>query len=125
MVYATMDTANIHFTGRYQSMSIRLTKKSIKQWCGLYAYQKGERLCRTNKIHLKRFDTETNEYTAEVNGTSRHEVQLAFDWNGKANAQCTCPAIGSFDTFCHHIAAVLIRLYDVQQAGDSNGPLIL
>ncbi|AIQ15156.1 DEAD/DEAH box helicase [Paenibacillus durus] len=105
-------------------MSVQLTKQSIKQWCGPYAYQKGERLCRTNKIHFMRFDTEVNEYTAEVNGPSRHEVQLTFDWNGKPNAVCTCPTLGSFDSFCHHIAAVLIRLYDIQLAGDSTAPQI-
>ncbi|WP_199616964.1 DEAD/DEAH box helicase [Paenibacillus alkalitolerans] len=105
-------------------MSIRLTKQSMKQWCGRYAYQKGERLCRTNKVGFVRFDSETDEYAAEVSGTSRHEVYLAFDSNGKPNAQCTCPALGSFDTFCHHIAAVLIRLYDIQQAGDLTAPPI-
>lgn len=99
-------------------------KNSLKQWCGPYAYQKkGERLCRTNKIHFTRFDAETNEYTAEVNGTDGHEVQLTFDWDGKPKAQCTCPSLSSFETFCQHIAAVLIRLYDIQQAGESPAPL--
>ncbi|WP_025692111.1 DEAD/DEAH box helicase [Paenibacillus zanthoxyli] len=105
-------------------MSLTLTKKSIKQWCGPYAYQKGERLSRANKIHFTRFNPETNEYAAEVNGSSRHEIQLAFDWNGKPNARCTCPNLGSFDTFCHHIAAVMIRIYELQLTGDSAAPPI-
>ncbi|AHV99640.1 DEAD/DEAH box helicase [Paenibacillus sabinae] len=105
-------------------MNIPLTKQSIKQWCGPYAYQKGGRLCRTNKIHFRRFDTEAHEYTAEVNGGSRHEVQLTFDRNGKPEAVCTCPALGSYDSFCHHIAAVLIRLCDIQLTGDFTAPQI-
>ncbi|WP_339329310.1 DEAD/DEAH box helicase [Cohnella caldifontis] len=98
---------------------MKLTKKSIKQWCSPYAYQKGERLSRADKVRFQRFDPEAREYAAEVDGTSREEVRLAFDWSGKPNARCTCPAIGSFDSFCHHIAAVLIRLYDIQQTGGS------
>jgi SNF2 family DNA or RNA helicase len=105
-----------------ESMSVRLTKKSIKQWCGSYAYQKGERLSRTNKVRFVLFDTDTDKYTAEVRGTSRHEISLAFDSDGKPDVHCNCPTLGSFNVFCHHIAAVLIRLYEIQQTGNGTSP---
>jgi len=105
-------------------MSVWLTKKSIKQWCGTYAYQKGERLFRANKVRFVQSDASAGSYTAEVVGTSPHVITLTFDSNGKPEAQCSCPSLGSFDLFCHHIAAALIRLYDLQQSGHEAAPTI-
>jgi superfamily II DNA or RNA helicase len=96
-------------------MNVRLTAKSIKQWCGPHAYQKGERLNRANKVRITRFDPAADEYAAEVNGTVRHEVRLTFTSNGKPDARCTCITLDSLGTFCHHIAAVLSRLHHLQQ----------
>ncbi|HZG84825.1 DEAD/DEAH box helicase [Paenibacillus sp.] len=97
-------------------MSVWLTKKSIKQWCGTYAYQKGERLFRANQVRFVHMDPRTGTYTAELGGASPHIATLTLDSNGKPEAQCSCPSLGSFDLFCHHIAAALIRLYDLQQS---------
>lgn len=101
-------------------MNAKLTVKSIKQWCGSYAYQKGERLVRANKVRINRYEPWMNEYTAEVsvNGNNGHAVTLILDPNGKPTAQCTCPTLDSFEAYCHHIAAVLIRLYELQHRGD-------
>jgi SNF2 family DNA or RNA helicase len=105
-------------------MSIHLTKKSIKQWCGTYAYQQGERLSRTNKLRFVQLDPEAQAYTAELTtGSSTHHISLAFDSNGKPIAQCSCPSLESYDLFCQHIAAALIRLYEIQPSGSGAAAL--
>ncbi|WP_138494453.1 DEAD/DEAH box helicase [Paenibacillus pinistramenti] len=102
-------------------MHIPITKKSIKQWCGSYAYQKGERLNRANKVQIVQFDDESGRYTAEVSGQDRCEVRLSFTAEGRPEAVCSCPDLGSYDAFCAHIAAVLLRLYEVQQTDGGEG----
>ncbi|WP_331436817.1 SNF2 helicase associated domain-containing protein [Gordoniibacillus kamchatkensis] len=104
---------------------MQLTKKAIKQRCGTYTYQIGERLSRANKVRFTRFDPENNEYAAEVKGSASCEVRLAFDHDGEAVAKCSCPTLGSFDSFCQHIAAVLIRLHDIQQNGGLQAPPVI
>jgi len=95
-------------------MSIKLTKKAILQTCGSYAVQKGERLCRANNVQITSFDSEANEYTAEVTSGDRYEVQLSFDLEGVPHARCTCPSLRSIDTYCHHVAAAMLRLLQLQ-----------
>ncbi|GIQ69121.1 helicase SNF [Xylanibacillus composti] len=98
-------------------MRLRLTRKSIKQWCGTYAYQTGERLSRTNKVRFVQFDKHTDTYIAEVSSSDLHEVSLAFPSNDKPEAHCSCPSLASVPTFCQHIAAALIQLYTMQPSG--------
>jgi SNF2 family DNA or RNA helicase len=105
-------------------MSVRLSKKSIKQWCGTYAYQNGERLSRTKKVRFVHLDFNSDQYVAELTGTSLHQVSISLDTEGKPDAQCDCPTLGSYDLFCQHIAAVLIRLYEIQQSGSESVPTI-
>ncbi|MEO3945832.1 DEAD/DEAH box helicase [Gorillibacterium sp. CAU 1737] len=100
-------------------MSAKLTKKSIREWCGPAAYQKGEQLVRSHHVHLLHSDLPSHHYTAEVTGTSRQEVKLAFDWTGKPEAVCSCPSLGSVNSFCHHIAAVLLYVHNLLAASPS------
>ncbi|GGA33957.1 DEAD/DEAH box helicase [Paenibacillus physcomitrellae] len=104
-------------------MNVKLTKKSIKQWCGAHAYQKGERINRGQKVSFVQFEEDTGRYTAEITHQGHHEVQLDFEGisqDGRPEAVCSCPTLDSYDAFCCHIAAVLLRLYELHQADNDN-----
>src|SRR5690606_18185677 len=51
----------------------------------------------------------------EISGPDHHEVSVIWDASGEIEAQCDCPPLGSLHLFCHHIAAVLVQIYETQQ----------
>ncbi len=108
---------------KVSTLSVTLTRKSIKQWCGSYAYQTGERLARADKVRFMQSDFHTETYTAEVSGSDQHEVSIVLRSDGKPEAQCDCPSLDSVPTYCQHIAAVLVALYHIQQSGNGTAPV--
>ncbi len=100
-------------------MSFQLTKRVIKLLCGSFSYERGEACYRAHKVTIKNFDPDSSIYEAEVKGNILYRVTAEMDSNGDVSATCTCPADHSYSKYCKHIAAVLLNVHDLQNAGRS------
>lgn len=77
-------------------------------------------MARAGHVQVTQLDLEANRCEAVVNGNDRNEVLIRFDRQSAPLAECTCPKLGSVRTFCQHIAAVLVRLHEIQQFGEQS-----
>ncbi len=109
-------------------MSNVLTHRAIKSLCGRFAYEKGAAYYRTRKVTFTRYDAEADVYAATVKANSTHQVAVTIERNGDVTAECTCPKLHSYDTYCQHVAAVLLNIHALRQedrspygTGDSAG----
>ncbi len=99
-------------------MSVQLNHRIIKSLCGHTSYQRGKTHYRAGKVTFTRFHPDTSVYEATVKGASvSYEVRIEFLRSGEVEAECTCPALDSYDNYCQHIAAVLHDLLDRQHNG--------
>jgi len=106
-------------------MSIQLTNQNIIQLCGMLSYRKGEASCRAGQVTINAYDPvgehrPTAHFTAVVSakgseGVKQVEVELGA--GGYVFASCSCSVGFSFDKYCKHAAAVLIRIHDQQRDG--------
>ncbi|TVY08139.1 DEAD/DEAH box helicase [Paenibacillus cremeus] len=100
-------------------MSFQLTERVIKLLCGPLAYTQGEAYYRENKVQISHVDPDETLYTATVQGSRLHRVQVDIDSNGDVFPDCTCPAYQSSERNCKHIAAVLLAIHDRLHDGDA------
>ena len=85
-------------------MSFHLTKKSIKEMCGVTAYRRGEAYIKANQVVIEYYDSNVCE--ASVKGD--FHVILESNESGDVHAECSCPTLGTFTQHCQHIAAVML-----------------
>lgn len=101
-------------------MSFQLTPRVIKQLCGRISYEKGEAYYRAGKVTLTNYDPDMSIYQATVKANGGYQVTIEFNRYGDVEAECTCPALSSYDQYCQHIAAVLLYIHhEMEQDGRS------
>ena len=97
---------------------MRLSQHEIQRLCGVTSYRKGESYRRSGKVLFTHADSERPLYEATVNVNGGFHVVVSLNEAGKTEARCTCPTLSSYDSYCSHIAAVLleIRLHEADAA---------
>jgi len=96
----------------------QFTQSSILTLCGQTSYAKGEALLRSRKVEIARLDPSTGTYEAAVTGINdRYMVKVSIRPRGTVDTSCTCPALGSFQRPCQHVAAVLLYLLEMERSG--------
>lgn len=91
----------------------------IKQLCGETSYKRGEAYYRTNKVNITNYDVERNICGATVKGNEDFHITIENADNGDIVAKCSCPSLASFNSYCQHIAAVLLYINNFQHTGQS------
>ncbi|MUT68724.1 DEAD/DEAH box helicase [Paenibacillus sp. NEAU-GSW1] len=97
-------------------MGFNLSLRVIKLLCGAESFRIGEIYNKQNGVTITENDESSNRYKAVVTGDgSRYSVTIELDRNGDLEAACGCPAYFTQSVQCKHIAAALIRLYEVTE----------
>lgn len=97
-------------------MNFSVNEKKIKQLCGITAFKKGKAYYQAEKVNLPSFQVDNSVIQASVEVGDNFDVTVKAGPNGKILATCTCPPIGFVDTYCQHIAAVLLAIEEKQRA---------
>ncbi|MCU4713817.1 MULTISPECIES: DEAD/DEAH box helicase [Bacillus cereus group] len=98
-------------------MSFTLNKSIIKEVCGETSYKRGETYYKSNKVIIDHYDENKEICEATVKGNGDFHVTVAKAKKGDVVAKCSCPSLASFQTYCQHVAAVLIQINYNQQTG--------
>ncbi|HFJ9476272.1 helicase SNF [Bacillus thuringiensis] len=98
-------------------MSFTLNKSIIKEVCGETSYKRGEAYYKSNKVIINHYDENKEICEATVKGNEDFQVTVAKAKKGDVVAKCSCPSLASFQTYCQHVAAVLIQINYNQQTG--------
>ncbi|PGU75334.1 DEAD/DEAH box helicase [Bacillus cereus] len=98
-------------------MSFTLNKSIIKEVCGETSYKRGEAYYKSNKVIIDQYDENKEICEATVKGNEDFQVTVAKAKKGDVVAKCSCPSLASFQTYCQHVAAVLIQINYNQQTG--------
>ncbi|MEW4232676.1 DEAD/DEAH box helicase [Bacillus thuringiensis] len=98
-------------------MSFTLNKSIIKEVCGDTSYKRGEAYYKSNKVIIDQYDENKEICEATVKGNEDFQVTVAKAKKGDVVAKCSCPSLASFQTYCQHVAAVLIQINYNQQTG--------
>ncbi|QDZ73145.1 DEAD/DEAH box helicase [Bacillus cereus] len=98
-------------------MSFTLNKSIIKEVCGETSYKRGEAYYKSNKVIIDQYDENKEICEATVKGNEDFHVTVAKGKKGDVVAKCSCPSLASFQTYCQHVAAVLIQINYNQQTG--------
>ncbi len=102
-------------------MTQPITLAEIRGWCGDEIYAKGQTFYRQKRVLRLERDPDGRLFDAVVTGTERHHVHLELYGDGeKPSASCDCPESGPDGGFCRHIAAVLLRIHELQGASPRN-----
>jgi len=99
----------------------------IRKWCGEDIYRKGQTYFKQNRVLRVERDPDSRLFDAVVSGTKRYKVHVELYEDGEfPEAECDCPYYESTDTPCKHIAAVLLRLHEMQggSVSDDSVPII-
>ncbi|WP_127533793.1 DEAD/DEAH box helicase [Paenibacillus kobensis] len=91
-------------------MSMRLSQQEIQRLCGVTSYRKGETYRRGGKVIFTHADPGKPLYEATVSVNGGFQVTVTQNEEGKTVAQCTCPTLSSYDSYCSHVAAVLLEI---------------
>ncbi|MDF2857753.1 MAG: helicase [Neobacillus sp.] len=100
-------------------MKSLVTEKKIKQLCGETAFKKGKAYYRAGKVSFEKYDEGSLIFKAVVKGDTLFHVTIKDEQSGTIKAECTCPTLASFNTYCQHVAAVLQCIHDIQEDGSS------
>ena len=100
-------------------MNFLVTEKKIKQLCGETAFKKGRAYYRAGKVSFEKYKEDSLIFKASVKGDTLFHVTIRDGQNGTIKAECTCPTLASFNTYCQHAAAVLQCIHDLQEHGSS------
>lgn len=101
-------------------MGFQLTERIIKKLCGQFSYRRGQEFVRRNKVTMIDYDADASRFQATVKGTEPYSVTIDIDGNGDVSAECPCLAFGApYGNYCKHIAAVLLKMHDMQHGGHS------
>ncbi|TBL81204.1 DEAD/DEAH box helicase [Paenibacillus thalictri] len=98
-------------------MSFQLTQRVIRQLCGQVSYELGEEVFYAGKVTMAHREPDSSLYEATVKGRAAYHVVIEIDSDGDVVAECTCSAAYSYENYCKHIAAVLLSIHDIKQAG--------
>ncbi|HDR7912505.1 TPA: DEAD/DEAH box helicase [Bacillus wiedmannii] len=98
-------------------MSFTLNKSIIKEVCGETSYKRGEAYYKSNKVIVNHYDEMKEICEATVKGNEDFRVTVEKAKKGDVVARCSCPSLASFQTYCQHVAAVLIQINYNQQTG--------
>ncbi|MGF9850816.1 SNF2 helicase associated domain-containing protein [Bacillus paramobilis] len=98
-------------------MSFTLNKSIIKEVCGETSYKRGEAYYKSNKVIVNHYDETKEICEATVKGNVDFHVTVEKAKKGDVVARCSCPSLASFQTYCQHVAAVLIQINYNQQTG--------
>ncbi|TKI80932.1 helicase SNF, partial [Bacillus wiedmannii] len=98
-------------------MSFTLNKSIIKEVCGETSYKRGEAYYKANKVIVNHYDETKEICEATVKGNEDFHVTVEKAKKGDVVARCSCPSLASFQTYCQHVAAVLIQINYNQQTG--------
>ncbi|MGO5006353.1 SNF2 helicase associated domain-containing protein [Bacillus wiedmannii] len=98
-------------------MSFTLNKSIIKEVCGETSYKRGEAYYKSNKVIVNHYDETKEICEATVKGNEEFRVTVEKAKKGDVVARCSCPSLASFQTYCQHVAAVLIQINYNQQTG--------
>ncbi|ACK61588.1 TPA: SNF2 helicase associated domain-containing protein [Bacillus cereus] len=98
-------------------MSFTLNKSIIKEVCGETSYKRGEAYYKSNKVIIDHYDENKEICEATVKGNEDFRVTVKKAKKGDIVAKCSCPSLASFQTYCQHVAAVLIQINYNQQTG--------
>ncbi|CAM3682068.1 DEAD/DEAH box helicase [Cohnella lubricantis] len=97
-----------------------LNERAIRSLCGETAYRKGEAYCRAGKVSLALSEMSGGRtlYDAAIKDNGNCRVTLALQGDELLQAECVCSAGFSFDTYCKHVAAALLRLLEERRIGE-------
>ncbi|KAA2392677.1 DEAD/DEAH box helicase [Bacillus cereus] len=98
-------------------MGFTLNKSIIKEVCGETSYKRGEAYYKSNKVIVNHYDETKEICEATVKGNEDFHVTVEKAKKGDVVARCSCPSLASFQTYCQHVAAVLIQINYNQQTG--------
>ncbi|MGE6536841.1 SNF2 helicase associated domain-containing protein [Bacillus luti] len=98
-------------------MSFTLNKSIIKEVCGETSYKRGEAYYKANKVIVNHYDANKEICEATVKGSEDFHVTVEKAKKGDVVARCSCPSLASFQTYCQHVAAVLLQINEKQQMG--------
>ncbi|MFD2328325.1 SNF2 helicase associated domain-containing protein [Cohnella sp. GCM10020058] len=100
-------------------MSASFTRQTVRSLCGRIAYESGLAYARAGKVTFAAYDDEACVYEAVVQGSGRsvYEANIRISQAGDIAASCTCPSLASYDKYCNHIAAALLRIIEHRLAG--------
>ncbi|MEI2663036.1 DEAD/DEAH box helicase [Rossellomorea sp. LJF3] len=93
-------------------------QKLIKERCGTVSFKRGEAYYRSNKVKLDEYSRHYCRGT--VMGEEEFHVTIQEDSKGDIEASCSCPKLASFEKDCQHIAAVLLKLENVERKMNRN-----
>ena len=79
--------------------------------------KRGEAYYKSNKVIIDQYDENKEICEATVKGNEDFHVTVAKSQKGDVVAKCSCPSLASFQTYCQHVAAVLIQINYNQQTG--------
>ncbi|MFT8318017.1 MAG: DEAD/DEAH box helicase [Sporolactobacillus sp.] len=96
--------------------NVQLTEKNIKDLFSATIYQRGRRYYTGGRVHHLHFNTSTNSWLAEVEGTETYIVSTRFK-KRSVFYDCNCPAARQYAGPCKHVAAVLLKIYEYQEEG--------
>lgn len=85
--------------------------------CGTVSFKRGDAFYHANKVTLKKYSPESCEAT--VIGIEDFHVTIKMDESEGFYTKCSCPTLESYQKDCHHIAAVLLAIYEHQRQGTS------
>ncbi len=84
-----------------------LTLANFKKAIPLSILERGKEYFEAGRVTDLEF-SDSNVWSAQVEGTERYQVQIEQATNGKLTCSCTCPY--DADPYCKHIAAVLYAI---------------
>lgn len=99
-------------------MNFSMNETKIKKLCGVTAFKKGKAYFQADKVKLHSFPKDSSVIDASVKAGDDFDVMVKASPGGKIVATCTCPQVSFVQTYCQHIAAVLLAIEEKQQVED-------
>ena len=96
-------------------MSFVLSETKIKQLCGDIAFKKGKSYHLAGKVNIQNYRENESIVEASVKGGSIFHVRVKHDMDGEVLAECNCPPLVSIQTYCQHVAAVLLYIQELER----------
>ncbi|TJY44406.1 helicase SNF [Cohnella pontilimi] len=92
-----------------------ITLEDIRNWCGDDIFQRGQNYFKQKRVIRFERDPDGRLFDAVVSGTRRYPVHIELQDGGVASAVCECAFYESNGEYCKHIAAVLLRIHELQR----------
>lgn len=107
-------------------MSQPITLAMIRDWCADNIYEKGQQYFKQKRVLRLERDPDNRIFDAVVAGTKKYRVHVELNGDELPDATCDCPFFEQNGLPCKHIAAVLLRIREMQMASrpDESAPVI-